>query len=76
MNNVEIVEWFENTPVDEENTFIVKADLDLSLISTDFFKKFAVFVSKYVYPTLKAFDVKLKLESNLTFIPYARTKVK
>lgn len=76
VNNVEIVEWFENTPVDEENTFIVKADLDLSLISTDFFKKFAVFVSKYVYPTLKAFDVKLKLESNLTFIPYARTKVK
>lgn len=76
VNNIKITQWFENTPVDEENTFMVEADLDLSLISTDFFEKFAVFVSKYVYPTLKAFDVKLKLDSNLTFIPYARKKIR
>ena len=75
VNNIKITQWFETTPVDEENTFMVAADLDLALISTDFFEKFSIFVSKYVYPTLKAFDVKLKLDSNLTFIPVVREKI-
>lgn len=75
VQNVVITQWFETTPVGEENTFIVKADLDLALVSTDFFNNFATFVSKYVYPTLKAFDAKLRLENNLTFIPYSRQRI-
>jgi hypothetical protein len=75
VENVQITQWFETTPVGEENTFIVKADLDLGLVSTDFFDNFATFCAKYVYPTLKAFDAKLKLASNLTFIPYSRQKI-
>ena len=76
VENVQITQWFETTPVGEENTFIVKADLDLGLVSTDFFDNFATFCSKYVYPTLKAFDAKLRLSNNLTFIPYSRQKIK
>ena len=75
VENVQITQWFETTPVGEENTFIVKADLDLGLVSTDFFDNFATFCAKYVYPTLKAFDAKLRLSSNLTFIPYSRQKI-
>lgn len=76
VQNVVIKQWFEDTPVGEENTFIVKADLDLGIVSTDFFENFSNFVSKYVYPTLKAFDAKLKLDNNVTFIPYSRQKIK
>ena len=75
VENVQITQWFETTPVGEENTFIVKADLDLGLVSTDFFDNFSTFCAKYVYPTWKAFDAKLKLVSNLTFIPYSRQKI-
>ena len=73
VENVEITEWF-NEPIIEpeyEGTFRVKADVDLGVASSDFFAKFAEFVRKYVYPTLRAFEAELKLQSNLTFIPYA-----
>ena len=75
VQNVVVTQWFENTPVGDENTFIVKADVDLAIVSTDFFANFANFVRKYVYPTLKAFDAKLKLSTNLTFIPYSRQRI-
>lgn len=75
VQNVQITQWFETTPVGEENTFIVKADLDLALVSTNFFDNFATFCAKYVYPTLKAFDAKLKLTNNLTYIPYSKHRL-
>lgn len=75
VSNVRITEWFEQFPVGEENTFFVDVDLDLGVVSTDFFEKFAVFVSKYVYPTLAAMEVKLNFKNNLTFIPYVRQKI-
>lgn len=76
VSNVIITQWFEQFPVGNENTFIIKADLDLGVVSTDFFEKFAVFVSKYVYPTLEAFEAKLSFINNLTFLPYIRQKIK
>ncbi len=77
VQNVTIIEWFEQFPVEEdsENTFIVKVDLDLGLVSTNFFKNFAKFVSKYVYPELKAFEARLEFKNNITFIPYSRQKM-
>ena len=75
VSNVKITEWFEQFPVGEEDTFSVDADLDLGVTSTDFFEKFAVFVSKYVYPTLSVFEAKLNFENNLTFLPYVRQKI-
>ena len=70
VSNVVITEWFEQFPVGAENTFIIKADLDLGVTSTDFFENFAIFVSKYVYPTLSAFEAKLNFQNNLTFLPF------
>ena len=75
IQNVKITQWFEELPVGDENTFKVKADLDLGVVSSDFFQKFSTFVKKYVYPTLKAFDADLKLQSNITFLPWVRQKI-
>ena len=74
-NNVVVTQWFEVVPVEEENTFTIEAELDIGLISTEFFKRFAKFVEKYVYPTLKAFKAKLMLKNKVTFLPYTRQKV-
>ena len=75
IKNIQIEEWFNTVPVDEENTFRVKTDIDLSVVSSDFFQKFSTFVSKYVYPTLKAFEADLKLQNNVTFLPYVRQRI-
>lgn len=75
VENIKIEQWFEKFPVGDENTFVVKAELDINLVSSDFFKRFAEFVRRYVYPTLQAFEANLKLTNNLTFIPWVTEKV-
>lgn len=74
-SNTEITQWFEQTPVGEENTFIIKSDLDAELVSSDFFENFSTFIKNYVYPTLEAFIANLKLKTSLTVLPYARQKI-
>ena len=74
-NNVKITQWFETSPVGEENTFDVEAEVDVGLISSDFFMNFATFVERYVYPTLSKFRAKLALKNKVTFLPYVRQKV-
>lgn len=74
-SNVQVTQWFETFPVEPEDTFTVDADLDVNLISADFFVKFAKFVERYVYPTLRVFRVKMGLKSKVTFLPYVRQKV-
>lgn len=76
VSNVEIEKWFEQFPVGNENTFIIKTDLDLGVVSVDFFKNFSNFIRKYVYPSLQAFEARLKLDNDVTFIPYSRQKIK
>lgn len=74
-SNVQVTQWFENFPVEAEDTFTIDADLDINLISEDFFIRFAKFVEKYVYPTLRVFRVRMSLKSKITFLPYVRQKV-
>ena len=74
-NNAKITQWFENLPVKEENTFEIEADVDVSLINTNFFVNFANFLEKYVYPTLDVFKARLALKNKVTFLPYVRQKV-
>lgn len=77
VDNVTITEWFEQFPIEmAENTFIVKADLDLGVMSADFFEKFYNFTSKYVYPSLAAFEAKLSFVNNLTFLGFNRQVIK
>ena len=73
--NTRITQWFETFPVDIEDTFVIDADLDVNLISEDFFVRFAQFVEKYVYPTLKAFRVRMTLKAKIVFLPWVRQKV-
>ena len=75
IDNMEITQWFEQTPVGPENTFIIKSELDADLIGLDFFSKFSKFVKNYVYPSLTLFTATLKFRSNLTFIPYIRSSI-
>ena len=75
VENTTIEQWFEQDPIGEEDTFMIKADLDINLLSSDFFRKFADFAKKYVYPSLAAFEAKVSFENNVTFLPYIRQKV-
>jgi hypothetical protein len=74
-DNVILTQWFETTPVGPENTFTVESELDIGLVSAEFFTKFAKFVEKYVYPTLRAFKAKLTMKGKVTFLPYVRQRV-
>ena len=74
-NNTKVTQWFENFPVDDEDTFIVDAEIDVGVIGADFFVNFAKFAAKYVYPTLKAFRARLGLKNKVTFLPYVRQRV-
>ena len=74
-NNVKITQWFETFPVGAENTFSVESELDIGLVSTSFFTKFAEFVKRYVYPTLASFKAKMALKCKITYLPYVRQKV-
>ena len=73
--DTEIIQWFEQTPVEAENTFIIKTEIDTTLVSSEFFRNLANFIRRYVYPTLKAFTAKLTFNSYLTFLPYVRQRV-
>lgn len=71
-NNVEITQWFEQNPVGEENTFLLSTEMDIDVVTTEFFTNFSNFVKNYVYPTLEYFTAKMKLKSTLTFLMYAK----
>ena len=75
VENLAIQEWFDMDPLGEEDTFIIKAELDINLLNSEFFKNFSKFIKKYVYPSLAAFDAKLQLENNITFLPYSRQRM-
>ena len=74
-NNVKLTQWFEKFPVGDENTFEVDAEVDVGLVSSDFFTNFALFVERYVYPTLAAFKAKITLKAKIVFLPYMRQRV-
>lgn len=73
--NVVITQWFEKFPVDIEDTYTVEADVDVNLMSANFFVKFAKFAERYVYPSLKAFKARMSLKAKVTFLPWVRQKV-
>lgn len=74
-SSIKITQWYETFPVGEENTFTIEADVDVNLVSSDFFVKFAKFIERYVYPSLASFKANLALKAKLTFLPYARQKI-
>lgn len=75
LNNVEITQWFEQTPVGPENTFIIKAGMDVDLVSSSFFDNFSNFVKNYVYPSLQLFTANLAVKNSIVIIPYNRNVV-
>lgn len=74
-NNIKITQWYETFPVDIEDTYSIEADVDVNLVSSDFFVQFAKFAERYVYPSLRAFKAKMALSSKITFLPWVRQKV-
>lgn len=75
IDNIVIDEWFRTEEMGEEDTFSVKAELDIGLLGSGFFKNFASFAKKYVYPSLAAFEARMSLKNKITFLPYIREKV-
>lgn len=74
-NNVVITQWYEKFPVGEEDTYTVEADVDVNLMSSNFFVQFARFAERYVYPSLEAFKAKMALKAEITFLPWVRQKI-
>ena len=74
-DNVILTQWFETLPVGKEDTFTLESELDIGMVSANFFTQFAKFVEKYVYPTLIAFRAKLTMKAKLTFLPYTRQRI-
>lgn len=75
VSNIDISTWFEQVPVAAENTFFIKTELDIELVSSDFFQNFSKFISKYVYPSLTSFEATLTFTNKATFIPIIRNRV-
>lgn len=71
-----ITQWFESTPVGEENTFTIDSQIDISKASKDFFRHFNTFISNYVYPELASLKIKYTTEAIKTQIPLTRLKIK
>lgn len=70
-----VTEWYETFPVGIEDTYSIEADIDVNLMSTNFFVQFAKFAERYVYPSLRAFRARMALVSKITFLPWVRQKV-
>lgn len=65
-----ITQWFQETPVGEENTFkITTAKLDVAKAGNNFFQNFHKFVRNYVYPELKSLIVRYVVTAARTHIP-------
>ena len=68
--DIEIIQWFEETPVAEENTFaITVAKLDALKIGNNFFENFSKFVRNYVYPELRSLLVKYTIFAKKQQVP-------
>lgn len=68
-----ITAWYETLPVGEEDTFIIDSTIDLSSVDSSFFKKFDVFIQKYVYPTLSGLKVAYSVSGKHTLLPVIAT---
>ena len=67
--NTDIEEWWQKFPVEEEDTFSITSDIDLSMIDSSFFKNFDIFIQKYVHPTLTCLNVSYTLSGTHTVLP-------
>ena len=68
--DIENIQWFEETPVAEENTFaITVAKLDALKIGNNFFENFSKFVRNYVYPELRSLLVKYTIFAKKQQVP-------
>lgn len=73
--DTEIIQWFENTPVAEENTFKVDSKIDVSKVNENFFINFNNFIKNYVYPELKEFKVRYNLNAEMVYLPYSTSRI-
>lgn len=67
--NTDIEEWWQKFPIEEEDTFSITSDIDLSMIDSSFFENFDIFIQKYVHPTLTSLNVSYTLSGAHTVLP-------
>lgn len=75
-SDTKLVQWFEETPVAEENTFTMSTKLDVSKAGSSFFEHFGNFIKNYVYPELKALNVRYSMTAKRQHVPVTRVNVK
>ena len=75
-SDTQLVQWFEETPVAEENTFTISTKLDVAKAGSNFFEYFGNFISNYVYPELKALVVRYSMTAKRQQVPVTTINVK
>lgn len=68
-SDTQIINWYETLPMGEENTFTINTTIDVSKAGDKFFTNFNNFIRNYVYPELKALDVRYSMTAQRQQIP-------
>ena len=75
-SDTQLVQWFQETPVAEENTFTLTTKLDVAKAGSSFFENFGNFIKNYVYPELRALVVRYSMTAKRQQIPVTTINVK
>lgn len=75
-SDTKLVQWFQETPMAEENTFTIDTKLDVGKAGSDFFEHFSTFIKNYVYPELRALRVRYAMTAKRQQVPVTQIKVK
>ena len=75
-SDTQLVQWFEELPVAEENTFTLKTKLDVEKAGRSFFEHFSNFIKNYVYPELRALEVSYTMVAKRQQVPVTHVSIK
>lgn len=74
-SDTQIVQWYQELPVAEENTFTISTKLDVGKAGSSFFTNFSNFIRSYVYPELKALIVRYSMTAKRQQVPITMFKI-
>lgn len=75
-SKTKIEQWYETLPVGKENTFTIESAIDISKLGDNFFERFKIFISNYVYPELEALKINYEVNGRITYRPFSRAHIK
>lgn len=74
--DTEIIQWYEELPVAEENTFKINSKANIAEAGDNFFTNFSTFIKNYVYPELRELRIRYEVNAIKIYKPYTKIKIK